>query len=351
MNTKMIEIGDKVRFLNEVGGGIVSKIEGSLVFVEDEDGFEIPIPYFEAVVVEKKSVEKVNASTTFEQQNNSEIIDNPEDDLEEEIIEDETLDDTDPKIYLAFITTSIVIDQKSKLNIYLINDSNYFCSFLISELNDDGLAMLMYNGIINPNTKLTIDEKEIATFNKEWTIQLMLYKKEKTYIPLHPVSTSIKFTPNRFYRQNSFEGNDFFHQSAHLISLMKYELEKKMQSLTEDDTQKVILEKEVKQQPKTSEKRADTKELLEIDLHIHELIDDLRGLSNAEMLKIQLDKFNSVMEANILNKGKKIVFIHGVGNGTLKTELRKQLEQNYKGLYYLDASFKEYGFGATMVIM
>jgi hypothetical protein len=187
--------------------------------------------------------------------------------------------------------------------------------------------------------------------NKEWTIQFMLFKKEKTYIPIHPVSTSINFTSNRFYKQNAFEGNDFFYQSAHLILLTKYELEKKVQSLTEDDTQKIILEKELKEQPKISEKREDTKELLEIDLHIHELIDDLRGLSNAEMLKIQLDKFNSVMKANMLNKGKKIVFIHGVGNGTLKTELRKQLEQNYKGLYYLDASFKEYGFGATMVIM
>ena len=57
------------------------------------------------------------------------------------------------------------------------------------------------------------------------------------------------------------------------------------------------------------------------------------------------------MEANTKNKGRRIVFIHGVGNGTLKTELRKQLERKYKGINYQDASFREYGYGATMVII
>ena len=49
-----IEPGDKVKFLNDVGGGIVKKLEGGLAFVEDEDGFEIPMPVYELVVVEKR---------------------------------------------------------------------------------------------------------------------------------------------------------------------------------------------------------------------------------------------------------------------------------------------------------
>jgi len=57
-----------------------------------------------------------------------------------------------------------------------------------------------------------------------------------------------------------------------------------------------------------------------------------------------------VMESNAKNKGRKIVFIHGVGNGVLKNEIRKQLERKYK-VYYQDASFREYGYGATMVII
>ncbi|MDY6371787.1 MAG: hypothetical protein SPL12_05760 [Bacteroidales bacterium] len=37
------KIGDKVKFLNAVGGGIVKKIQGSTIFVEDETGFDMPM--------------------------------------------------------------------------------------------------------------------------------------------------------------------------------------------------------------------------------------------------------------------------------------------------------------------
>ena len=38
-----IQIGDKVRFLNSVGGGVVRGFRGKdQVLVEDEDGFEVP---------------------------------------------------------------------------------------------------------------------------------------------------------------------------------------------------------------------------------------------------------------------------------------------------------------------
>mgnify|MGYP000107708567 CR=1 FL=1 len=38
-----VKIGDKVRFLNSVGGGIVRRFKGNdQVIVEDEDGFEYP---------------------------------------------------------------------------------------------------------------------------------------------------------------------------------------------------------------------------------------------------------------------------------------------------------------------
>ena len=36
------EIGDKVKFLNAEGGGIVKKIQGGMVYVEDDTGFDMP---------------------------------------------------------------------------------------------------------------------------------------------------------------------------------------------------------------------------------------------------------------------------------------------------------------------
>ena len=37
------QIGDKVKFLNQVGGGTVSKVTADFVFVQDETGFDMPM--------------------------------------------------------------------------------------------------------------------------------------------------------------------------------------------------------------------------------------------------------------------------------------------------------------------
>ncbi|HYQ56574.1 MAG TPA: Smr/MutS family protein, partial [Draconibacterium sp.] len=88
-----------------------------------------------------------------------------------------------------------------------------------------------------------------------------------------------------------------------------------------------------------------------IDLHITELLDDSEGLSNREMLEIQMEAVESEMNLAIKNHAKRIVFIHGVGQGVLKQEVTNLLKRNFKKYYFQDASFKEYGYGATMVIL
>ena len=89
--------------------------------------------------------------------------------------------------------------------------------------------------------------------------------------------------------------------------------------------------------------------ILEIDLHTTELLDNTNGLSNADMLTYQLGKFREVMDQYALNNGQKIVFIHGKGDGVLRKAIEKDLKTHYKQHYFQDASFREYGFGATMV--
>ena len=78
-------------------------------------------------------------------------------------------------------------------------------------------------------------------------------------------------------------------------------------------------------------------------------LDTTAGMNNADILEYQLKKFNDVMKENIKNKNHRIVFIHGKGDGVLKTSLLKELKKNYPTCYSQDASFKEYGYGATMV--
>jgi hypothetical protein len=87
----------------------------------------------------------------------------------------------------------------------------------------------------------------------------------------------------------------------------------------------------------------------EIDLHINKLTDKVVGLTNTEILFFQLDVFRRELNSSIRNNEREIIFIHGIGNGTLKSELRRVAQQEFGWCSQEDASFKEYGFGATRI--
>ena len=74
-------------------------------------------------------------------------------------------------------------------------------------------------------------------------------------------------------------------------------------------------------------------------------------MSNGEMLEYQLSVFRRTMEENRRRVGQKIVFIHGKGEGVLRKAITDELKHAFKTCEYQDASFQQYGFGATMVII
>lgn len=92
------------------------------------------------------------------------------------------------------------------------------------------------------------------------------------------------------------------------------------------------------------------KDLVEVDLHIEELIDDHRGWTNAEIIEFQLEKFEKVLSSAFQTRKRKMVVIHGQGDGVLRHEIRKKL-QDYPGIEVYDASYKEYGQGATEILL
>ena len=89
--------------------------------------------------------------------------------------------------------------------------------------------------------------------------------------------------------------------------------------------------------------------IIEIDLHINELLDNVNGMSHTEMLNYQLDKFREVMNLYKNKREQRIVFIHGKGEGVLRQAILTELKRRYPQCKVQDASFREYGYGATMV--
>lgn len=86
---------------------------------------------------------------------------------------------------------------------------------------------------------------------------------------------------------------------------------------------------------------------LEVDLHIHQLIKSNKGMSNYEMMNLQLNTAKKQLELAIEKKIQKIVFIHGVGDGVLKNELHFLLKKF--PVEIMEASFQKYGQGATEI--
>ena len=69
----------------------------------------------------------------------------------------------------------------------------------------------------------------------------------------------------------------------------------------------------------------------------------------ADILSYQLKKFREVLDQFAGKKGQRVVFIHGKGAGVLRRALINELTYRYKKYTYQDASFQEYGYGATQV--
>lgn len=87
---------------------------------------------------------------------------------------------------------------------------------------------------------------------------------------------------------------------------------------------------------------------MEVDLHINQLIKSNKGMSNYDMLNLQMETAKRQLEFAIRNRIQKVVFIHGVGEGVLKEEL-KYLFGRYDNVKYYDAEYQKYGLGATEV--
>ena len=87
---------------------------------------------------------------------------------------------------------------------------------------------------------------------------------------------------------------------------------------------------------------------MEIDLHIEKLVNSFRGMSNHEILNLQMETAKRQIEFAARKRIQKIVFIHGVGEGVLKAELDYLLGR-YDNLKFYDADYQKYGIGATEV--
>lgn len=130
--------------------------------------------------------------------------------------------------------------------------------------------------------------------------------------------------------------------------LVKIDVEQRELSKYSDINNSFLKDKlNIQKKKKTLFKKTKNEVIMEVDLHIEKLIKSTRGMDNYDILSLQIDTARRKLEYCIQKRISKIVFIHGVGEGVLKTELHYLLKK-YAVKYY-DASYQKYGLGATEV--
>jgi hypothetical protein len=184
-------------------------------------------------------------------------------------------------------------------------------------------------------------------------VQVIAYKRDKNFILKSAIDVQLRIDGVKFYKLHTFQENDFFEQPALIYTII--EKDKVARSLVIDAQQlkESMYQKETSQPRRplvaSARKTIDGDEPLVIDLHADEILETTQGMSAVDILNYQLDIFKKTLKEHENQKGMKIVFIHGKGEGVLRRALINELRYRYKQFQYQDASFQEYGYGATQV--
>lgn len=393
-----MNIGDKVRFLNTTGGGKIAGFQGKdLVLVCDDDGFEIPTLRSEIVVVEtdnynlvRKPVPSKERASTSESDGLSHTsikaalaahaaaANGGENGApEEKLLEDES-EPADKEItfqprplerrgadqvnfYIGFLPVDSRALSQTEFEVYLINDSNLYVRFLLLTQEGEQYS-LRHEGLVLPNQKLLLDTIGHADL-PQWerlTFQLLAYKTDKPFALKSPMNITLRVDGTKFYKLHCFAASDFFNDPALVRSLVSEDRPAQSVSIAAETVEEALITPEVvrqsaerlKQQPARAMDKSvtlDRNAIVEVDLHAEVLLDSTRGLTPTDILMMQIKAFHDTMRQYAKDKGRRIVFIHGKGEGVLRATLLKELKNHYRHCTHQDASFREYGFGATMV--
>lgn len=344
-----MNIGDKVRYLDSVGGGVVKAFKGKdMVVVLEEDGFETPVLKRQCIVIESsKSESKPERQTT-----SGSVSETIKSEVRRPVVPKapETREGEYLSLFLAYLPNPDKPFTDSEFECYLINDSNYTLLFNYASCSGKTWKSRC-SGELEPNSKLFLEDfnKEGISELEKISLQCIAFKQGAFYSFKNAVSVEIRLDTVKFYKIHCFRENDYFEEDALIVPVVRKDVPEKSLLVSADEIARAMHQKEPEKSRLSEPLQKKKSEILEVDLHIDRLLDTTAGMSNADILNHQLDVFRRSMDEHRGKKAFKIVFIHGKGDGVLRAAILNELRTKYKSCKWQDASFREYGFGATMV--
>lgn len=353
--------GDRVRFLNQTGGGIVSRVLNSfMVSVAIEDGFEIPIMVSELVLVEQREDQgrMFNREETVTTATIPAEIPQPNGGFERlsPILNKGLAASVPSGFYLAYVPVKQDQLLISNIDIYLINHSPSDILFSLFLKEDTGKYSGFDYGSVEKSSKILIESviREDINLWINGILQILVHSDE-VVIPLAPLNISFKIKGSSLFNENSFREFPLLgNQKAISYTIAEYnripdtfrqmQMEKGDSAPAIPDSVKRFIPESIIDQHRTEPREA------EVDLHISALRDKFDNLTPHEILSIQTGYFERTLESALANSYRKVVYIHGVGNGTLKQAIVNLLG-NYENIEFRNAPFVKYGTGAIEIIL
>jgi hypothetical protein len=347
--------GDKVKFLNTTGGGVISKIvDKHIVHVAIEDGFEVPVMVNDLILTGRVSDAAANlfrsegeASTprtpapevSVRQQNQHRMV--PGTYAGQQV---------EQGVYLCFRPMDQRMLTIGDLEVILINHTPHPLSAQLYRKQGEGYR-LFRSFSIDQKQSLILEQIERKGLD-EWlqgALQFMVQPKETGALIL-PVHTAFHLKGSRFFKAESYEQTNLDPQQLIAVLL------KGVQSLQPAGVRKP--ESQISARPEEKNSTPKPEPLIkrhlkedgsaEVDLHIHHLVEKTQGLNPREAFQIQSAYFQKVLNSAIAERVNKLIIIHGVGNGILKAEIIKAVEELSFATTY-DAPILKYGIGATVI--
>ena len=316
-----MNIGDKVRVLRGREEGIITRIiDSKLIEIEIEDGFQIPVLKSEVVIVAQEESNYFKPDTSSSPSLGTQRSASAAKKSEE-------------GIFLAFRPLNDRV-----LAVYLINEHIEQVPYAVFEETKKGLKGIA-TGNISAGSFNKLAEVSLQNF-EDWpsyVFQFLFYSSanhEKLKLPL---SKKISFKAASFYKSRRLAPvlnteAYTFRLDGETASVNPGQLQEKMTDARPDSSGAFVAVP-----PAT------------LDLHIEKLSQHAAGMSSQEILKLQLEEFEKHLDQAIAAGLDEVVYVHGVGNGTLRDTIHKYLGKLEQVSFYKDAQKSKFGYGATLV--
>jgi hypothetical protein len=348
-----IKVGDKVKFLNSSGGGVVSRvIDSRTVGVLIEDGFEIPTMVSELVVMASTDRTARFFEGHFNVSSGPEPVETPSGEDERISPLDKAVTDQrkSQEIFLAFVPH----DQKwlitGPLDIFFINNSSYDVLYNIFGRTSTGQYEGLDYGNVFPDSSILI-----TTINREqlnlWTsgVVQFLFHCRQTREVLPPFNAEYSIDGKKFFMEGNYRPHPVIREKGIVIRIVSLD-----QHLFSEKVASTVHEKKPDEKPFDPANQPMIyryqvqKGEAEVDLHIHELIEDPVNMEKGEILEFQKNFFLRCLDSAMAEGFRKLTVIHGVGNGVLKSVITDLLKKQ-EGISFTDAPQSKYGAGAMEI--